>query len=164
MQKLLGFFVCLFIFSTYSSAQWMLGGEYKYHPKENQLGLRYDGLSHLNSNFNAGIHYNFGNKDSWGLSAGYTYHFDNTFKSSFTAGANVGVNFSTGTAGKNTSFDLSGNLGYYALFGDMKHGVIWPKAYINYRFDSGAEQKDGKAKDEPDDLSFRPAIHVGYRF
>jgi hypothetical protein len=165
MQKLLFLSVFLFVLSAHSSAQWMLGAEYKYHPRENQLGIRYDGLSNLTSNFNVGVHYNLGAK-SWGLSLGYTYHFDNTFENSLTAGANLGVNFSKGTAQKSTSFDVSANLGYYALLGDMKHGVLWPKGYINYRFDSaGGEDKEvTETDDNPGAFTFRPAAHVGYRF
>ena len=165
MQKFLFLSVFLFVFVSYSSAQWGLGAEYKWHPKESQLGVRYDGLSNANSNFNLGVHYTLGAK-SWGLSAGYSYHFDNTFESSLTAGVNVGLNFSNGGAQKSTSVDVSGNLGYYALVGDAQHGMLWPKAYVNYRFaPAGEEKKD----DMPDDdklgaLTLRPAVHVGYRF
>ncbi len=164
MQKFFILAGTLFFFSS-SSAQWSLGGEYKFHPKENQVGLRYDGLSNLNSNFNLGIHYAFGAKSSWGLSVGYNYHFDNTFQSSLTAGANVGLNFSTGANDKKTSLDLSGNLGYYGLLGDMKHGLVWPKAYANYRLDLGEQKEENKGQeDEPNAFTLRPALHVGYRF
>ena len=154
------FFVLCLHFTA--DAQWALGAEYKYHPKESQVGLRYDNLVQLNSSFNFGIHLNLAKGKGWGVSAGWNYHFENTFTSSLTTGVTGSINFSTSKP-RSTYLDVSANLGYFGLAGDTKHVLLWPKVFGGYRFDlKSDEEESGDAA--LNGFMIKPSMQLGYRF
>ncbi|MCB0284928.1 MAG: hypothetical protein KDF60_20275 [Calditrichaeota bacterium] len=173
MKKVIILTSVIFFFSQITLAQYSLGVEGKYHPDVYQISARYDNLTQLNSSFNAGLRYNFHDYKGIGLFVGYNYHARNTFKTGFTFGSTLNLDFvdqDEDNSTKKPVFTLELNAGYQAFYGKTNRLIGWYQLHAGYSFnnskDEDDENKEGsKEKDGPfETLRVMPGITLGYKF
>jgi hypothetical protein len=169
MKKIFLLFSILFFSGLCIQAQYNLSAEYKYHREVNQIGARYNNFSNLNSSFNAGLRWNFGNYKGLGFFAGWNYHFRNTFKSGFTSGLTVNLDLiqpDRDESAKEPTITFEASLGYLGFYADNNRLTGWYQLHLGYSL--------GHEQDETDDMKdkggpfreFRvmPGVSIGYKF
>lgn len=142
---------------------WSLGAEYRYNPKEQDLGVRYDYFKNKGS-WNIGFTYTFGmgaekHDNGFGFSAGYRYNYQNSLNSSVYTGINASLLFGKNKAGNETALRPAIELGYQGVINN--HYLIVPGVSYGYGIDLSKE------KEKTTDYGggrFLPGLAIAYRF